>query len=265
MTQPQLTREPEDGRIERWLTERQRRLPSPDREAVLGRALRRLSQTPQRRRWWLPRWLPFGMGATRSSVPAEPRIQGRTRMMFSATRVAALVAVLALGGSLALVAGPLAPEGEAPVDPAAEAPGLESAAHFYGTGMVKIMQIGDSVEIDGVPHLVGHLSQMPAEWKEVADPRAGGTETFDQTAADLGGFGPTWGSFRIEDEDGAWVGDVSGFWHGATTEVSGWLTGEGAYESLIMYYQVDAMSAVEVSFSGMIYPASAPPLEVSSG
>ena len=265
MTQPRLTREPEDGRIERWFTERERRLPPPDRAAVLGGALKRLPQTPQRRRWRLLRWLPFGIGATRSSVPAEPRAEGRTHMMFSATRLAALVAVLAVGGSLALVAGPLAPPAEAPVVPGAEAPGPEAAAPFNGSGGVKVNKEGEKTTIDGVPHLLGQVTEMPARLIEVDDPRVSGTQTYTQYAADYGGFGPSWGTFRIEDGAGAWVGEVSGIHVPSSGHFSGWLTGEGAYEGLVLYYRGDHGQGFNVTFSGVIYPAAAPPLELEVG
>jgi hypothetical protein len=263
MTQPQLTREPEDSRIERWLVEREQQLPPPDRAAVLGRALDRLPQTPQRRRWWPSRWLPFGTDATRSSVPTEPRVEGSTRMMLSATRMAALVAVLAVGGSLALVAGPLSPGPEVPGSPAAQVPGPEAAAFFSGTGGVKILESGEESMVDGVEYLRGQVSQMLPRLIEVDDPRVGGAQTFTQHAADYGGFGPTWGTFRIEDDAGAWVGDVSGAWSGSGTWFSGWLTGEGAYEGLVQFYQAEGGPA-NIRFSGVIYPADSPPLELEA-
>jgi hypothetical protein len=268
MTQPQMMREPEDGRIESWLTERQRRLPAGDREVVLGRALQRLPHTPQRRRWRLLQWLPFGIGATRSSVPAEPHPEGSTRMIFSATRIAALVAALAVGGSLVLVAGPLSPSADVPAVPAAEAPGPEAAAWFSGTGGATIIENGVETWDEGIPQMRGQVSQVPARLiAQVSDPRMAGTQTFTQNADDYSGdaypgFGPTWGQMRIEDDDGAWVGDVAGVWHGGgTTEMSGWLTGEGAYEGLVEYVLFQT-SGFRVDFSGAIYPADAPPLEL---
>jgi hypothetical protein len=265
MTQPQLTREPEDGRIERWLVEREQQLPPPDRAAVLGRALDRLPQTPQRRRWWPSRWLPFGTDATRSSVPTEPHPEGSTRMMFSATRIAALVAALAVGGSLALVAGPLSPGPEAPGGPVFEAPGPEAAGWFNGSGWISIDERGEEVEIDGVGYLHGQISTMLAEVIEVDDPRAGGTAVFTQQAEDYGGFGPTWGTFRVEDDAGAWVGDVSGVWRGTASSFSGWLIGEGAYEGLIQYRLYDVVNAISpIEFSGITYPADAPPFDLEA-
>ena len=260
MSKRNLVREPDDGRIAQWLDERQRRLPPPDRGAVLGRALQQLPDTPQRRRWWRPRWLPFGFGATRSSALSKPRVEGRTTVMFSATRVAALVAIVALGGSLALVAGPLGPDAAGPDVPAIEAPGLEAASTFSGSTYVAIVESGEEVTIDGVDHMLGQVGQS-TNLLEVDDPRLAGKQTFTQSAADYGGFGPTWGQMRIEDDDGAWVGDLSGVWHGGSSDLSGWLMGEGAYQGLLQYIDFETSGAT-VEFSGAIYPAETPPLEL---
>lgn len=192
--------------------------------------------------------------------------------MMSATRMAALVAVLAVGASLALVAGPLVPDGSAPGGPAAEAPDLEAAAWYSGTGGIQIIVKGEESTTDGVGYLHGQVSQMLPRLIEVSDPRMGGSQTFTQNAADYSGnsypgFGPTWGTMRIEDDDGTWVGDVAGTWTGSGgTWFSGWLTGEGAYEGLVQFYQAEGGSAASIRFSGAIIPAEAlpPELEIES-
>lgn len=269
MSQPRLTREPEDGRIERWLAERRHLMPTPDRDGVLERALHEVPRTPQRRRQRLLRWLPFGIGAARTSIPAEPRVTGSTRMILSATRMAALVAVVLLGGSLALVAGPFSPDPASPGSPAAVEPGPEAAGWFSGSGGITMIEGGDYSEVDGVTQMRGQITQVPARLvSEVDDPRMGGTQTFTQHVSDFGGFGPTWGTLRIEDADGVWFGDVAGTWSAAGTRFSGWLIGDGAYEHLVAYYQADVPGAeYSVRFSGVIYPAAQPPVgsELSQG
>lgn len=180
--------------------------------------------------------------------------------MFSATRVAALVVIVALGGSLALVAGPLEPDADGPGAPAIEAPGLEAASTFSGNTYVAIIESGEEVTIDGVDHLLGQVGQSTS-LLEVDDPRLAGKQTFTQSAADYGGFGPTWGQMRIEDDDGAWVGELSGVWHAGSSDLSGWLVGEGAYQGLLQYIDFET-SGVTVEFHGAIYPAAAPPLEL---
>jgi len=152
------------------------------------------------------------------------------------------------------VAGPLSPGPEVPGSPAAQVPGPEAAAFFGGTGGVKILESGEESIVDGVEYLRGQVSQMLPRLIEVDDPRVGGAQTFTQHAADYGGFGPTWGTFRIEDDAGAWVGDVSGAWSGNGTWFSGWLTGEGAYEGLVQFYQAEG-GVANIRFSGVIYPA----------
>ena len=99
-------------------------------------------------------------------------------MIFSATRLAALVAALAVGGSLVLVAGPLSPSADVPAVPAAEAPGPEAAAWFSGTGGVTIIENGVETWDEGIPQMRGQVSQVPARLiAQVSDPRMAGTQT----------------------------------------------------------------------------------------
>jgi hypothetical protein len=101
---------------------------------IRAHVLSRLPVTPQRRRWWPFRWFPWGLGATRSTLPAEPHHEGRTKSMFTATRIAAAVAVLALVGSFALVVQPAT---EDPAPPAAEAASIDPDAFAGFSGTVK--------------------------------------------------------------------------------------------------------------------------------
>ncbi|MGD8487053.1 MAG: hypothetical protein PVH07_10485, partial [Chloroflexota bacterium] len=80
-----------EQRLESWMQE-DATLPDDLREV-----LAKLPETPQRHHRW-------------SFTLAE--LSWRTRTMFSATRVAATIAIFALGASIALIAGPLGPSSE---------------------------------------------------------------------------------------------------------------------------------------------------------
>ena len=76
---------------------------------------------------------------------------------------------------------------------------------------------------------------------------------------DHGGMGPTWGTLRLENEDGAWEGVVSGYWYAPETRTAGWLVGEGAYEGLSYYHEsVLEHGYLTISMSGIIYPGDPP-------
>jgi DNA-directed RNA polymerase specialized sigma24 family protein len=48
---------------------------------------------------------------------------------------------------------------------------------------------------------------------------------------------PRTGTFRLETDEGAWEGVMSGFWDRHETRASGWLRGEGAYTGLSLYLE----------------------------
>jgi hypothetical protein len=242
--------------VESWLAE-----PSPPfSDRVIDQTIDRLRGTRQRRRWWPFRWFPFGFGATRSTGSHGPRPHGRTKLMFSATRIAAVVAIVALGGSLALVAGPLGSGLDPGFTPAALAPAPGTAAHFSGSGGIIMVEEGEESVSEGVGHLRGQVTSMPPRLIEVDEPRVAGTQTYTQHADDYGGYGPSWGSLRIEDDEGAWVGDVTGFHAGNAGRFSGWLVGEGAYTGLVQYYAATTGYGFNVRFEGIILPADLAPL-----
>ena len=110
--------------VEAWLAEPE----PPLDDRLIDQTIDRLPHAPQRRRWWPFRWFPLGIGATRSTDSSGPRPQGRYRSMFTATRVAAVVAIVALGGSLALVAGPLGSSPDIAPVPGAASPSASPEA-----------------------------------------------------------------------------------------------------------------------------------------
>ena len=230
----------------------------PDRDAVHARVMDRLPETHQRRHWWPIQWNPFAAGATRSADANGPHPAERSRTMFNATRIVAAAAVLALGGSLAFVAAPLGPS-EEPVVPASSAstvddqmmaPASIRATYLWGLD-------GDNNGEEVGDFLRGRIGKMWAI--DDPDPRLDGTARFVHDARDDGGLGPQWGTFRLETEEGAWEGTMSGFWDRHETRTSGWLRGEGAYDGLTMYLQssIDHAGA-PAEMIGIIVPGDPP-------
>jgi hypothetical protein len=97
---------------------------------------------------------------------------------------------------------------------------------------------------------------------EMSDPRASGVGHVIIDAEDYGGMGPEWGTLRLENDEGAWEGPVSGVHMGVDTRMSGWLLGEGAYAGLSYYYylEIDG-SGLTAVVEGIIYPGDPPPTE----
>jgi hypothetical protein len=228
-----------------------RELPSSIRSDVLTR----LPSTHQRRGWWPFRWFPFGIGATRSADAKEPRPQGRFKSMFNATRVAAAVAILALGGSLAIIAGPPASGPVAPPGATSSDAPQQSVPAFPVTGTAEIVILAPGDNTDSLlRNRVGGTVRT-----EMNDPRVSGDGRFLHHADDYGLVGLEWGTYRVENEDGAWQGPVSGFYGFYETRTSGWLAGEGAYEGLTYYIEsVIDHSTSMMEINGMVFPGVPP-------
>ena len=181
----------------------------------------------------------------------------RTRTMFTATRVAAGVAIIALASSLAFMADPLGSPQEptVPISPAAiadeqsMAPASIRATYLWG------LDGNNKGEEDG-DFLRGRIGKMWAF--DALDPRLDGTARFVHDARDDGGLGPQWGTFRLETDDGAWEGAMSGFWDQYETRTSGWLRGDGAYTGLAMYLETVIDHAGPAEMVGIIVPGDPP-------
>ena len=180
--------------------------------------------------------------------------------MFSAARVAALAAILALGGSLALASIAFDPA-QGPV------PGAPGAA----TPVVAVHVTGEDGEptylIDPAQEKVGDVTQFRAglftQTSTMDDPRVSGELTFSWSGDVYGvpfvDAATEWGTMRIANEGGMWEGRCSGGQWGDTTSIlSCWLTGSGDYEGLTYYRQFDWPP--EVGVRGIIFPG-VPPTE----
>ena len=179
--------------------------------------------------------------------------------MFSATRVAAAVAIFTLGASVALIAGPLGPSSEpVPGQPAAESPVPPIIVSGTSSG-IRMEDLGDEVPGSEPPTMHGNVSVSEPE---MDDPRVSGTYRLTQSGQNHGGMGPMWGTMRVENEEGAWEGPVSGYWTDTDTHFAGCLTGESAYEGLAYCLQAAAdVVLMNVAFDGLVYQGDSPPVE----
>ena len=177
--------------------------------------------------------------------------------MFSAVRIATVVAIVALGGSLALIAGPLGPSAGPALVPGAEAPSPEPPVRVTGSSRtVAIPEMGVETVEDGVAGFRGRIGRGEPV---MDDPRVSGTMEYVHNSDDHGGMGPTWGTLRLENDNGAWEGVVSGYWYAPETRTAGWLVGEGAYEGLSYYHEsVLEHGYLTIGMSGIIYSGDPP-------
>jgi hypothetical protein len=163
--------------------------------------------------------------------------------MYSALRVAAVVAVLAIGTTFAI--SPVEGPGEEPVAPAAEAPTPQAGMPVTGTA-------------------VDYGGNQPYFMKyEMSDPRVSGTAEISW-ATDFdpsGGYADSlrWGTITLRNDGGTWAGEFAGFagpdsqFH-VTIAMQG---GEG-YEGLsFVASQVGPVD--EHAVTGEILPGELPP------
>ena len=166
--------------------------------------------------------------------------------MFNATRVAATVAIVALGGSLVLVAGPLGSSPDPAPAPGAASPSAEAVpsddTYFtgvmtFGSGVPGTTEVGP----DDVSRNRG--AQYDVGWKST-DPRFTGVGDYTgnsngyRTESD-GVVGVGWGTMSVETEDGTWRSTPSAggvvrqpIATETDTRIPVWFVGDGAYEGM---------------------------------
>ena len=188
--------------------------------------------------------------------------------MFTATRVAAGVAVLALTGSLALIAGPLAP---APMSPAAESPSAvpvpNEAQHFTG-------QMGFLIQSDPPPQF-GDWETLPdgseimrdawfaTTWTSSDDRFAGSGEYTGESITYPTVDGPGVRVLRthlaFSNEGGSWASrpDTMGIWADDAV-IPVWFDGAEGYEGLSALVFATAIEYpnghARLDFEGWIVP-----------
>jgi hypothetical protein len=227
----------------------------------LEQVLARLPDTPQRRhRWlWPLDWRPFGGGATRSAGPPGMTLTERTRTMLNPMRMAAITAVLALTGTLALVSGPLAPS--QPV-PGAETPNVSvEPAHFSGTLTAWDAGAYETEVLDDRT-----VERWPVKWtSEMTDPRVSGSgEAMDYLetirSSDGAAIATHTGVGRQSNDEGAYAVECQGVASlDADARIFCWYDGEEAYEGLTAFLILSG-TGPSWDVEGWIYPGERPPL-----
>ena len=108
-------------------------------------------------------------------------------------------------------------------------------------------QVGDVVQTRG---------EVFTDTMEMSDPRVSGTGTgtWNQDGYP-GDIGISWGTYRLENEGGAWSGTFTSA-DGTPTVSSGFLVGEGGYAGLTFYWHQDMGD--EISVVGIVFPGDPP-------
>ncbi len=269
--------------VETWLAEP---VPSLD-DRVINQTIDRLPGLRQRRRWWPFRWIPLGIGATRSTDSLGPRSHGRSTSMFNATRIVALVAIVALfGGSLALVVGPLGQTDPVLVPGAATpsaSPEASDEVHFTGIlsfpnpfgGVPGKTETGP----DGIERNRGAATET--KWTS-SDPRFSGagsiTTNHNDYIAESGEvIRVGWGTQELANDIGGWqqgidVGagvlrDPMGAVEGDDSRIAGWFDGVEGYEgqSAFVVFTIwgSATQGILWDYEGWIVPGDAHLTEMS--
>ena len=183
--------------------------------------------------------------------------------MFSAVRISAVVAILAFGGSLALVAGPLAPASDPAYAPAASAEPLdqEEYAGFSGTWLAGGAEQGLQSQ---TPWGSETRDEKWVRALEVSDQRISGAFHSSHNYNTFRG-GQRWGvraiDYAIVNDEGTWRGQGTGFQSPATGAMhyEVLLAGEDAYEglsALLVLSQDEWGHTFDVD--GVIFPGELP-------
>jgi hypothetical protein len=137
----------------------------------------------------------------------------------------------------------------------AASPPLPSAVHVEGTMVVSDIVMGPSTTVDGIRQMRG-LTATTTDTMD--DPRVSGTGAIVGNLDSYGDVMTQWGTYRLENADGAWEGTWRGvLWNrGGVTEHTMWLTGSGAYEGLTYYAHVNGSGVIDIE--GVIFPGEAP-------
>lgn len=224
----------------------------PDRDAVYARVMDRLPETHQRRHRWPFGWSPLATGVTRSALAGGSSHERRATMLYALSSTA-IVIVLGLAGGLALLTGS---------NPATdERPGVAATKAMAPERIEGTMIWGVDGAQPGVEDGDMLVERIGLQWtRDIDDPRFAGTGRFIHNARDAGGMGPEWGTYRLETEDGAWEGTLTGVWDAYETRLAGWLRGEGAYAGNSQYLSIyfDHASAQPMEVVAFIVPGEPP-------
>jgi hypothetical protein len=124
-----------------------------------------------------------------------------------------------------------------------------------GTELVSVQTYGTSVGVDGVTQMRGVVATSV---DTMNDPRVTGTGVIHGENDSYGSVGPQWGTYRLENAEGAWEGTWTGaLWgDGMVSDVTAWLVGSGAYEGYTYYFHARGANPLKVE--GIVFPGSPP-------
>jgi hypothetical protein len=186
--------------------------------------------------------------------------------MFTATRIAAVVTLVALGSGLALSGFVSGPRDEAIGPPGAEAPLVGNEwAFFSGARLGGSMAAGGEKTVEnGMDVRLGR--RYTGGGLKTDDPRMNGTFTETSNSFTVAGGTPMladgtggaiWSTrYVLENEDGTWTCEVAALEVGEVLSDSGWCAGAGDYEGLRAYMVIVGFTEV----AGYITSGDAPPL-----
>jgi hypothetical protein len=139
-----------------------------------------------------------------------------------------------------------------------QSPEPTASVHISGTETIHLpveiesqVQVGDVIQMRGV---------HAAATERIDDPRLSGTATIDGNVDVYGTEAVQWGTFRIENDGGAWEGTYRGVIYGGTQE-SGtvWLAGSGDYDGLSCYWTFGGSNSdLVLEIEGLLFPGEAP-------
>lgn len=198
---------------------------------------------PERRRWWHG----FRSDATRSVGLERTQVRGASNML-TATRIAAIVAALALGTTFLAV----------------QVGGPPEAAHQPGAPVSQSW-----VTVTGTQNLTGGGgSALTGKMLNMSDPRLEGDVRIEYDEKTGDGVNTTyWSTVTVTNDEGSWQGQSIGFMdeRGAHHHM-GWLEGDGAYEGLAFINQLTeadpsaTSGGMRLDVVGLVYEGELPPM-----
>ncbi len=182
----------------------------------------------------------------RSTDGHMPTPTGRTRTMFSATKLVAGAAILALSSGL-LLSGVLTTSD--PEDPLPAAP----------------LDRTDFIIVTGTSTLSGGYT--PSGDDSMSDPRVSGHANLvnNWQISDVDNTGVQWGQYQLTNDDGGWEGEWIGFYDSTTVDdlvglenAMIWAAGTGDYEgwSYVANYTGELL---DLDVRGLLYQGDIPP------
>ena len=173
--------------------------------------------------------------------------------------VLAIVAVLAAACGSGPASTPVANSSSSPSSTATPSPLTWGPTVLVSGKETCTVVTGDlTTDPDGTGHYRNGVSNCR---EEANDPRVSGTETGDWNADTWGKLGDgalvQWGTLRLENSGGVWVGHLTGVYSSKTGDlITVWFQGSEGYAGLSYYQRITGFGPWQ--FTGLIYPGSPP-------